>query len=141
MAHRSRDSRQEIESFLDDVEDFAGRKFSCRNDIAMLLGCSRGREEAFDEVTFYAKFISRALAVLKRPGGEDISRLEAEFSEKMGKTSALIRTLLDGSPVEAGQKFTGRFLAPSPESMKQFLDLLYELSWIKNYEIGRGRSS
>ena len=131
---------RENESFLDELEKFAGRKFSYRPDIAMLLGCSRGREGAFDEITFYAKFISRAVALLKRPGGEDVTRLEAEFGEKLGKTSSLIRTLLERAPDDAAQKFIDCFLTPSHESMDRYLGLLYEMSWIKNYDIEKKRS-
>lgn len=139
MDPRTGESRREIESFLDDVESYAGRKFSLRNDVALLLGSSQGREEAFAEIVFYAKFISKALTVLKRSTGEDVSRLEAEFGEKLGRTSTLIRTLLEGRAGDEPQKFIDRFLAPTRESMERFLELLSDLAWIKNYGLEKGR--
>ena len=141
MEHPAGESPLEIEPFIDRLEKFAGRKLSHRDDLALLLSCSRGKEGLLEEASFYAKFISKAYAVLKRSGGEDVTRMEAEFGEKMGKTTVLLRTLLEGSPGDTAKKFANRFLSPTPESMAELLSLLAELSWVKNYEIEQRRSS
>jgi hypothetical protein len=60
--------------------------------------------------------------------------LSAEFQEKLGRSAALIRTSLADAAADVRTNFSDRFLTPSPDSMARFLDLLGELSWVKNYE-------
>ncbi|HEY6192596.1 MAG TPA: hypothetical protein VI215_09785 [Bacteroidota bacterium] len=140
MEQPSGESHPEIDSFLDRLENLAGWKFSHRGDIALLLGLARGREALLNEAAFYAKFLTKSYALLKRTRGEDVSRLEAEFAEKMEKTLALLRSLVEGSPGEAGRAFAVRYLTPSAEGLENLLSLLAELSWLKNYEIESRRS-
>ncbi|OLD75657.1 MAG: hypothetical protein AUI33_05380 [Ignavibacteria bacterium 13_1_40CM_2_61_4] len=132
----------ETESYLDALENVAGRKFRHRSDIKVLLELSSSRANVFEEIVFYAKFISNAYAVLRRTGsaGEDTSRLSAEFEEKLGRSASLIRTMLADATPEVRTNFTDRFLAPSPDSMARFLDFLNELSWIKNYHNDKKRA-
>jgi len=134
--------RPETESYLDALEKFAGRKFRHRSDIKVLLELSPSRETVFEEIVFYAKFISNAYAVLRRtgPAGEDTSRLSAEFQEKLGQSASLIRTILTDASSEVRTNFSDRFLAPSPDSLSRFLELLGELSWIKNYDNDKKRA-
>jgi len=122
--------------YLDALEAYAGRKFRYRSDLALLIELSSSRDTVFDEIVFYAKFIANAYAVLRRTGqgGEDTSRLSAEFQEKLGRTAALLRTTLADAAEDVRTEFSDRFLSPSPDSMARFLDLLGELSWIKNYD-------
>jgi hypothetical protein len=133
------ESPSRIEAFLDRLESLAGRKFSHRGDLALLLACARGKEKQLEEAAFYAKFITKAFMVMKRGGGEDLSRLEAELGQKLEKTSTLLRTLVEGFPGDAGREFTLRYLNPSPENMQRLLSLLAELSWLKNYEMENKR--
>ena len=119
---------------------FAARKFRFRADLALLLDCARGNEEVFEQIAFYAKFLSKAHAILQRsgPGGEEVSRLSAEFGEKLGETSSLIGVLTASRPGGAASEFAARYLVRSQEGVERLLGLLYELSWIKNYRIEHG---
>jgi hypothetical protein len=143
LNHQARDRRTEIESTLDRVEEFAGRKFRLRSEVAFLLECAPGKEEVFEQVTFFAKFLSKAYTVLRRSGSdaEEVARLAAEFGEKLGKTTSLIRILTAGAPGDSAQEFADRFLVQSQEGIGRLLELLYEVSWLKNYTMEKKRTS
>jgi len=134
--------RPDSDSYLDALEKFAGRRFRHRSDIKVLIELSSSRENVFEEIVFYAKFISNAYAVLKRTGsaGEDTSRLSAEFEEKLGRSASLIRTMLADATQEVKTNFADRYLEQSPDSLSRFLEFLGELSWIKNYENEKKRA-
>jgi hypothetical protein len=135
----------EIQKFLNDVETFSAKKFRYRQEIEILVALSRERsmEEVFRDITFFSKFISNALNILKRTGADsaETEKLSVEFKDKLEKTSTLIKTLIKEAPGEVKAMFLSRFLSLSQESMNALLSLLYELSWIKNYSLEQERSA
>ena len=129
--------RPETDAFLTTVEQSFQKKFQYRNEIGLLYECSfdRNMKQVFDDICFYAKFVSNAFAILKRTGGttEDTEKLSNEFKESLEKVSTLIRTLIKEAPDETKQKFVQQFFSLSQENMSNFMLLLQELSRIKNY--------
>ena len=136
--------RLETQTYLDAVEQFAHRKFQFRDDLGLLtdLSESRNMKQLFDDILFFAKFVSNANNVLKRAGvhSEETQKLSAEFKESLEKSSTLLRTLVKEAPEEVKKDFTARFFSLSQESVSNLLSLLYELSWIKNYSLDKHRA-
>ncbi|HEV8538340.1 MAG TPA: hypothetical protein VGR15_05375 [Bacteroidota bacterium] len=135
--------RPETEAFLQEVETSTGKKFHFRREAAVLIELAemQSMRQVFDDLTFYAKFVSHAATIIKRQGAgsEDTAKLSLEFSGKLENTSALVATLVREAPTEIRQQFTERFLSLTPASMESFLSFLYELSWIKNYYLDKDR--
>ena len=129
--------------FLEDVERFAGRKLSFRTEVEQLVQASahHGLEQTFEEIVFYAKFITNAAAVLKRSGtsGEETAKLMAEWNESLQKLTSLLTSILVHVPEEIRRRFTSRFLSLDQQSMGEYLSLLHDLSWIKNYWLDQKR--
>ncbi len=136
--------RPEIQSYLDDVETFTSRKFHYRRQIELLLELSheRAMPEVFRDIIFFSKFISNALNILKRTSinSTETEKLSVEFKDKLEKTSTLIKTLIKEAPEDVKKMFLAEFFSLSQESMNALLELLYELSWIKNYRMEKERS-
>ena len=136
--------RRETQAFLDEVEKSTGRKFLFRYEVELLVEIAdqRSMRQVFDDITFYAKFLSHSSTILKRfgPNNDETVKLSVEFKEKLEKTSTLIKTLIKEAPDSVKQQFMARFLSLSHESMNTFLLLLYELSWIKNYLLDQERA-
>ena len=135
--------REETRVFLDEVERSSGKKFLLRKEIALLyeLAEQRSLRSVFDDITFYAKFISHASLILRRfgPTSDETTKLSQEFKEKLEKISTLMKSLLDEAPDDMRESFMTRFFFLSRESMNSLMALLQELSWIKNYSLDQAR--
>ena len=136
--------RSETLSFLDEVERSAGKKFLFRDEVAFLVEASeRPRmDRPFADLLFFAKFLSHASTILQRYGTQDQStaQLSQEFTEKLGKASELIVSLIADASDDMKRQFKERFLSLSRDSMTAMLSLLQQLSWIKNYLLDKERS-
>jgi hypothetical protein len=135
--------RTETEKYFDDIERAGGKKFTLRADIGTLWETAHdaGKEQVLDDVLFLAKFISRAEAILTRPGmkQEDTAKLSVEFSGQVEKASTLLRTLVKESPEATKQHFLGRYLSLRNDNLQNLLGLFRELSWIKNFQVDASR--
>lgn len=135
---------QDPEAYIRSVEAFSRRAFSYRAEIIDLLATcrARGQQQMFDDLVFNAKFVSNALAILKRVGADnaDAAKLGAELREMLEKTTTLLRTIVKESPDPGRQKFLDAFLTLSQSSMSNLTVLLAELSWVKNFMLDKNPS-
>lgn len=133
--------RPEIEAFVKAVEVFANRTFHFHYELAVLLqiATDSSMKQAFEDLTFFAKFVVNASHILKRAGvgAEETAKLSIEYQHNLEKTSNLLRTMLENAPKEFSRSFEERFLILTHPSLQNLHDLLYELSWIKNYNLDR----
>ena len=129
--------RPETVAFVDAVEKFANRRFRFRHEVTIIIELAEAHKmnQAFQDITFLAKFVSNAYHILKRTGmdSEETQKLSVQFKENLEKTSTLLRTLIQKAPEEEKRTLAHRFLSPSQDGMTTLLSLLYELSWVKNY--------
>jgi len=134
--------RPETESFLSSVEQSAGRKFQYRNEIAALIDVAEeaGHRQLFDDLTFYAKFVTHASRILTGIGnsGTDTVKLSAEFQDGVEKITTLLRTLVKDAAPELRTLIVPRFVTLSPEGLELLLSLCGELNWVKNYSLDSG---
>jgi hypothetical protein len=135
--------REETRGFIDKVERAAGKKFLFRNDVELLyeLASLHLLGSLFEDIIFYAKFVSHASTILKRvgPTNDETAKLADEFKEKLEKVSSLMKTLIDNAPEDMRELFNGRFFSLSQESMNSLMILLQELSRVKNYLLDQER--
>jgi predicted Zn-dependent peptidase len=124
-------------AFIGAAEAFAARAFRYRDDMTFLLEACRARhqQQLFDDLVFYAKFITNALQILRRVGADnaDAVKLSAELRDMLEKTTTLLRTIVKEEPGERRQRFLDTFLALSQPSMAELTALCAELAWVKNY--------
>ena len=134
--------RPETDSFLSSVEQYVQKKFLYRNEIGLLWESAQDRnmKQVFDDICFYAKFVSNAYNILQRGGQSDeTEKLSVEFKDALEKVSTLIRTLIKEAPGEPKQQFIKHFFSLSHESMSNLIALFQELSRIKNYFLDQQR--
>ena len=132
----------ESENYLNEVERFVNRKFFYRKEILTLfeLAYSGSRQSTFDEIIFYAKFLTKAHTVLQRQGvsSDETQKLSEEYKVTLIKTTALIRSLIEHADEDVFQLFEQQFFLLSHAAMEKFLAFLNELNWLKNYAVDKG---
>ena len=130
---------EQTRKYIDAVEHFAGKKFQFSNELCILVQLAESNQmnQKFEEITFFAKFISSAYSILHRnpPQSEETRKLSTEFNEKLEKIHIILRELIEEAPQDIRATFIEKFLPLSHEGMKNLLAFLYELSWIKNYTL------
>lgn len=124
---------------LTSIDSFSGSKLVHREDLGKLieLAARQTKESTLDELSFFAKFISRAYTIMKRIGkeGEGYDRIEEQFNDTLEKAITLARALLEGAPVDVQRHFTVTYFGMTTTSLTNLLDLFYDLSWYKNWLI------
>lgn len=130
--------------FLDDVERESGRNISCRKEIELLVNLAErpSLRPVFDDLIFYAKFLTRASGILARSGpvNEETEKLSREYAATLERVSLLLGRLLEEAPQEVARPFTDRFLSLSQQSVGSLMTLLQELSLVKNYLLDQERN-
>lgn len=121
------------------LNSFSGGKLVRAPDLGVLmeLAVRSDRRASFDELSFLAKFLHRALGIMKRIGksAEGYDKLSAEFNASLEKATEIVRELVAGAPSAEAARFQGEYLAMTPVSFDALLELLYDLSWHKNWLI------
>jgi len=131
--------RPETRKFAAELERYANRKFLFREEIGILLDEARsaGKMQVFEDMAFFAKFLSKSYDLMKRigPDGEGYDKLSGEFSSAMEKSSTLLKTLVKDAPDESKQLFAGRLFQMDQESLSALMSLMKELAWVKNWMV------
>lgn len=121
------------------LDTFSGRKLTRREDLGALieLATLSNRQTELNNLSFFAKFISKTIGIMKRIGknGEGYDKLEHEFTEAIEKSRALLTTLLAPAPSATRQHFSNQYLVLTPDALQNLLSLCYDLSWYKNWMI------
>jgi len=135
----------DIEAYLDAVEEYAQKKFMYRSALNDIIRQSQnnGMEKEFENLIFLGKFISSAHSILKRAGGDssDTIKLAAEFQKSLERSVELLKRIIEGAPDNIQRNFESDFLAPSHHNLHKILELMNELSRIKNYSLDIKNSS
>ena len=136
--------RAETEAFVKEIEVSSGRRFQFREELTLLkeLAEAHMMQQAFDDLTFQAKFVTNAAGILQRAGSntDETRKLSGEMEEGMKRIATLLGGLLENAPDEVRSNFSSRFLSMTQESLQELLSLLRELRWIKNYALDKKRS-
>jgi hypothetical protein len=131
--------RSKNKELLDAVEQHYNRKFRFRHEIETLFEQKSAGvlDGEIEKMLFYAKFLSNAHSILSRSraDSEDILKLKTEFISKLEKVSSLFKLLIENTPNDFRKNFENLFLSLTQKSADDLLALLYELSWLKNYQL------
>jgi hypothetical protein len=128
-----------ITTLLTALEAHAGRAFSRREDIGILLEVAyrQRREPDLDRLSFLAKFLVRTLGIMKRIGrdGQGYDRLIAEFGENLEKARNLMSDLLQTAPEDVRGRLQAVYLERTPAGMEHLLAWFQDLAAYKNWRI------
>ena len=106
--------------YLENVEQYAGRRLANREAIALLLGAAGvgGHGEAFDQTLFLAKFWERAAGIIGRtgPGAEEVRQLADELASVTTRVTALLATLFGTGPSPRAEECVRTILFPDVAS-------------------------
>ena len=131
------------ESLLASLDAFSGNKLTRRADLGILLenALHHGQEPMLHDLSFLAKFLSRAYGIMKRIGkdGEGYESVAKEFGQNLEKATALTRSLIEKAPPHIQKESSTTYLAMTAASLQNLLDLFYDLSWYKNWLIDHPR--
>jgi len=125
--------------FLNNIEQHAGKGLMHRETVRQLLEAAERRDMAqvFMDVMFHAKFVVKTNEVMKRigKGAEGFDTLSAQFSEGLERVTSLLKTLIKEEQEGVKLAIASTFLSMDQESFIRLLELLEDLSRVKNYEI------
>jgi hypothetical protein len=131
--------RTEIVAFVDDLERYAQRTFAHKSELGQLLelAWSTNKTQVIEDAVFHAKFVTRALDIMRRIGrdAEGFAKMEAEFAASTEKALSLLRTLVKEAPDDLKQHFLQTFFSPTEENLPRVLSLFAELTWVKNWMV------
>jgi len=126
-------------AFLSLLDAFSGNKLSRRQDLGTLIELASHAQgkSMLDELSFYAKFISKCHGIMVRIGskGEGYDKLTVEFTTNIEKAKGALGAILRGASSDVNTHFTSTYLTMTPESFQNLLALFYDLSWYKNWDI------
>ncbi len=132
-------------SLLATLDKLSHNTLGRRTDLGVLieLATLERQQDTLDELSFTAKFLHRSLGIMRRIGkdGNGYDKLESEFKGNLQKASTLVGTLIRNAPEETRQHFTSTYLGLTPGALENFMMLLHDLSWYKNWLIDRSRGS
>jgi len=128
-----------VEVFLGVLDRLSEVRLARRADLgAVLEAAYRGaREEELYALAFTGKFCVRTFAIMKRigPAGEGYDRLAAEFRNNAEKARRLLGSLLEAGTEEGRAALTDRYLSMATDGLGNLLELLSDLSRVKNWQI------
>lgn len=131
--------RSETEQFITALELSANKKFRFREEIGLLLDEARrrGTMQVFEDLAFFAKFLSKSYDLMKRigPDGEGYDKVAGEFRSTMEKSSTLLKTLVKETPDEVKRKFSQKFFGFDQESLSFLMSFMKEFAWVKNWMV------
>ncbi|MEX1140206.1 MAG: hypothetical protein WEB33_13050 [Bacteroidota bacterium] len=131
--------RSETVQFLAALELSANQKFNFREEIGILLDEARrrGTMQVFEDLAFFAKFLSKSFDLMKRisPDGEGYDKVAGEFRSTMEKSTTFLKTLVKETPDEVKRKFSERFFRLDQESLSALMGFMKEFAWVKNWMV------
>ena len=126
-------------ALLDALDAFSGKKLTKRNDLGTLIHLAElhQQRELLHNLSFLAKFVSKTYGMMNRIGKDQqgYDTLSAEFASNLEKARSQTQQLIEFGPPELRLEFASTYFAMTPEALRNLLELLYDLSWYKNWQI------
>ena len=130
---------QETESFILSLQNYSRSTLHHADDLASLIELSRihNQRQLLDDVCFLSKFLVNTNTVMKRIGkdAEGYGKLSYEFTENLEKASTFIRLLVKEAPDDVKKHFTSTYFGMTHGGLNSLMELLYDITWLKNWEI------
>ena len=130
---------QETTSLVSSLQNFSRERLHHPDDLSLLIELSKlhRHDQVLDDLTFIAKFLVNTSAVMKRIGknGEGYEVLASEFAENLEKALNFVRLLVKEAPDDVKRRFTAGYFEMTPEAVDRLMQLLHDISWLKNWNI------
>src|SRR5262245_6279122 len=101
------------------------------------LASSANRVREFEHLAFLSNFATHSYRTMQRIGrqGEGYDRLYGEFSNAVEESRTIVRELATSAPESERNEIETSYLQITPDSFENFLALLSDLTWYKNWTI------
>jgi len=126
------------------VDKFSGGKLKEKDGFEFLLSIAieNNLMDLIDEIAFHSKFLWRVFSFLKsgrkfQEIDEEIykGRIVAQINETVEKIRNLILRDIDASSEDEKRNFVQKFLGTDMEGFENFINLVHDFYWLKNWII------
>jgi len=127
------------DSFVQEIKNFCSNKFKQPEDVERLIKISlqNNKKELLEETAFYSKYLQGLLTIIQRGETsiteEVFTRYRNEYLQNIEKIKANLQKIILGSDDFYKNIFADKYLTISESSVKNLVDLIHDLSWIKMY--------
>jgi hypothetical protein len=125
--------------FVRQLNDFSAHKLTHQDDVATLLELVRTKDQKdkLEEIAFLAKFLSNTYAILKRSNTDALGydKLSQEFQSNLDRVIGILKEIVAEAPSTTKEDFSSRFFSMTASGFENLMNLLYDLSWLKNWII------
>ncbi|MBM4168718.1 MAG: hypothetical protein FJ215_06125 [Ignavibacteria bacterium] len=131
--------RPETSRFLEKLGAYAKKDLHHPTVLGMMIDHAR-REDRWpliEEISFYAKFVTKAHDLMLRIGreGEGYDKISAEFETSTTTIQDRLKDFVTGMPDDLRVNFEKTFLDLDQKSFTEFLGLLNDFTWLKNWMV------
>lgn len=132
------------------VDKFSGGKLKEKDAFEFLLSVAieNNLMDLIDEIAFHSKFLWRVFSFLKsgrkfQEIDEEIyeGRIVAQISETVEKIRNLIFKVIDAGSEDEKRNFAQKFLGTDMEGFENFINLVHDFYWLKNWKIDNSTES
>ncbi len=132
------------------VDKFSGGKLREKDAFEFLLSVAieNNLMDLIDEIAFHSKFLWRTFSFLKSgrkfeevDEGIYRGRIVAQINETVEKVRSLILRIIDAGSEEGRRNFAEKFLGVETKSFENFINLVHDFYWLKNWKIDNSMGS
>lgn len=132
------ENEEKYSLFIEEVNAFSGGKLKHKGILLSMIAItdSDNKLNEFLEIIFFAKFVAKLYNILKKstPGQDAFEKIKEEFSSHIAKVKEMILNFARCDPALYAVINENCF-SNSTGSFGVFMELLDDLSWIKNRQI------
>jgi len=130
---------QQTQSLVNQLDEFSGHRIQNKDELSYLIEIAKlkSQQQLLNDIAFFSKFVWKVYGIMRRsgPDSEGYEKLQTEFKENFEKVSTLIKTLIEEESEELKQQFINKFFQMDQQTLENFLGLIYDLTWLKNWGI------
>lgn len=121
------------------IQEFSKNKLKQPEDTERLINISvqNNNLELLEETAFYSKYLQGLLTIIQRGetsiNEEVFTRYRNEYLENIEKIKANLKQLISAADDFYKQIFSGKYLQVDENSIRNLVELIHDLSWIKMY--------
>jgi hypothetical protein len=132
-----------IENLLLEIEKRNGKSFSLRQHVMYLIedSCLSEMSDTFYRLIFLGKFLHNTNNMINRIGkeGEGYEKLLDEFIDHAYEVVNILKKIIDVTSEQIRNELKNYMNIQTVSGFKNFIKLMEDLSWLKNYELDSNR--
>ncbi len=135
----SRLLRPDTAQFLEKLGAHAKKELHHPTTVGMMIDHARRGDHwpLIEEISFYAKFMTKAHDLMQRIGreGEGYDKINAEFERSATTVQSRLKELIADMDDDLRHNIENTFLTLDQKSFTEFLGLLNDFTWLKNWMV------